>query len=304
METSDDAGVYLVSEDLAIIQTVDYFTPIVDDPYTFGAIAVANSLSDVYAMGGAPLSALNIVLWDASLPSYVLGDILRGGAETLMKARCALVGGHSADSPELMYGASVLGTARPQQIVRNCTARPGDALLLTKPLGVGVLATAAKFDDIRPDQLQPAVDSMLMLNEAAADVMRQFGARAATDVTGFGLVGHAFEMAKGSAVGVRLFAEQVPVLDGVLDLIRSGTATRAPRANSAFVGEHLHFGEGVPQERRPLLLEAETSGGLLIAVAPETAQPALDALRSRGCTYAAHVGVVESGPPGSVCVEP
>jgi len=300
METADDAGVYRLADDLAIIHTVDYFTPIVDDPYTFGGIAIANALSDVYSMGGTPRTALNIVLWDKTLPTEVLGDILRGGADMLLRAGCTLVGGHSVDSPELMYGAAVTGTVHPGRVIRNCDAMPGDVLILTKPLGVGILATAAKYDGIGSDELQPAVDSMMTLNDLAAQVMLDHHGRASTDVTGFGLVGHGYEMAKGSGCGLELIANRVPVLDGVLRLINAGTHTRAPGLNRAYVGSLLHCSDGVDSHRAQLMLEAETSGGLLIAFPADHANAALDAMRAAGLAYASVVGTVIDAPAGTV----
>jgi selenide,water dikinase len=304
METADDAGVYRVTDDLAIINTVDFFTPIVDDPYTFGAIAVANALSDVYSMGGVPLTALNLVMWDKTLPEEVLGEILRGGVETLQRARCVLVGGHSVDAPELMYGVAVTGTVHPKRFVRNCDAQAGDVLILTKPLGVGILTTAAKYDDITVDDLRPAVDSMLTLNDASAEVMVAFGAHASTDVTGFGLLGHAYGMAKRSDVALEITAGQVPVFDGVFDLIRRETRTRAPRLNRAYVGDRLRFDDGVSDEWRQLLLEAETSGGLVLAFPPDRAASALDELRRRGARSAAVIGRVVAGEGGGIRVIP
>jgi len=304
METADDAGVYRLTDEVALVNTVDFFTPIVDDPYTFGAIAVANALSDLYSMGGKPLTALNLVMWDKTLPDEVLGEILRGGAETLQRAHCALVGGHSVDAPELMYGVALTGTVHPARIVRNCDAQTGDVLILTKPLGVGILATAAKYDEIAPEALQPAIDSMLTLNDVSAGVMLDLGAHASTDVTGFGLLGHLYEMAKGSGKALEISVQRVPVLDGVLSLIRQGTRTRAPRLNRAYIGEGLQFDEDVPEEWRQLLLEAETSGGLVLAFPPNRAAAALEELRRRGVSFASVIGQVTDGPPGVVRVLP
>lgn len=304
METADDAGVYRLRDEVALVHTVDFFTPIVDDPYTFGAIAVVNALSDVYAMGGTPLTALNVVLWDKTLPEAVLGEILRGGAETLQRAGCVLVGGHSVEAPELMYGVAVTGTVHPRHLLRNNGAQPGDLLLLTKPLGVGVLTTAAKYDEIAEEELQPAIASMLTLNDVSAEVMLAFGAHASTDVTGFGLLGHLFEMAKGSGVAAEVWAHRVPVLDKVLELIRRETRTRAPRLNRAYLGEALHIETSVPQEWRQLLLEAETSGGLLVAFPPERAEAALGELHRRGVRTAALIGKLFAGEPGTLHVLP
>ena len=299
-ETADDAGVYRLSDDIAIINTVDYFTPIVDDPYTFGAIAVTNSLSDVYSMGGVPRTALNIVLWDKTLPTSALGDILRGGAETLQKAGCTLVGGHSVEAPELMYGTAVTGVVHPDQFVRNCDARVGDALVLSKPLGVGILATAAKFDKIRFDQLQPAIDGMTLLNNGAGEVLREFGAHAATDITGFGLLGHAHEMAEGSGLAIEIHADSVPALDLVLEQIADGIHTAACGTNKEYLGDAIAFDDSVTPEWRQLLMEAETSGGLLLSVDPSQADDVVDALKLKGCAQAAVVGRVIEGESGRI----
>ena len=301
-ETADDAGVYRLTDDLAIINTVDYFTPIVDDPYTFGVVAVTNSLSDVYSMGGVPRTALNIVLWDKTLPTSALGDILRGGADTLHKAGCALVGGHSVEAPELMYGTAITGVVHPDEFVRNCDAKVGDALVLSKPLGVGILTTSAKFDKIRPDQLQPAIDSMCMLNSGAGEVLREFSAHAATDITGFGLLGHAHEMAAGSGLAMEIHASAAPVLDMVIDQIGQGIHTQASQTNKEYLGDKVQFDDGVPPEWRQLLLEAETSGGLLMAVDPATADDVVEALKLKGCSQAAVVGAVVDGESGHITV--
>ncbi len=299
-ETADDAGVYRLSDDIAIINTVDYFTPIVDDPYTFGVVAVTNSLSDVYSMGGVPRTALNIVLWDKTLPTRALGDILRGGADTLHKAGCTLVGGHSVEAPELMYGTAVTGVVHPDQFVRNCDAKVGDALVLSKPLGVGILTTAAKFDKIRFDQLQPAIDGMTMLNSGAGEVLREFGAHAATDITGFGLLGHAHEMAAGSGLTIEIHADSVPALDLVIEQIGAGIYTQASGTNKEYLGDTISFDDAVTPEWRQLLMEAETSGGLLMSVDPGQADKVVEALKLKGCSQAAVVGRVIEGESGRI----
>ncbi|MBT3269398.1 selenide, water dikinase SelD [Candidatus Poribacteria bacterium] len=299
-ETADDAGVYRLSDDLAIINTVDYFTPIVDDPYTFGVIAVTNSLSDVYSMGGVPRTALNIVLWDKTLPTSALGDILRGGADTLHKAGCALVGGHSVEAPELMYGTAVTGVVHPDEFVRNCDAQVGDTLILSKPLGVGILTTSAKYDKISAAQLQPAIDSMSMLNDGAGEVLREFGAHAATDITGFGLLGHAHEMAAGSGLAIELHADAVPALDHVIEQIGQGVYTMVCGTNKEYLGDAIAFDDGVAPEWQQLLMEAETSGGLLLSVEPGKAADVVEGLKMKGCSQAAVVGRVIDGESGRI----
>ncbi|GIX06768.1 MAG: selenide, water dikinase [Candidatus Poribacteria bacterium] len=301
MDTADDAGVYLLTDDLALINTVDFFTPIVDDPYTFGAIAIANALSDVYAMGGTPKTAMNILFWNPKLDEAILEAVLRGGADMLAQAGCALVGGHSVEASELMFGAAVSGIVSPQAIVRNSGAQPGDRLILTKPLGVGVLTTAARDRKIDEADLEPAIRSMLQLNDRAGELLRQFGAHAATDITGYGLVGHSYEMALGSQVALLIDVERVPLFPNVEELIqRKRVRTRAPERNRRYAGEGLLVDPEVPSARLQALLEAETSGGLLIAVAHDRAEAMLTALRAAGYSQSEIVGSVAEAPAGTV----
>ena len=300
METSDDAGVYQLSDEIAVVNSVDYFTPIVDDPRMFGEIAAANALSDIYAMGAVPQTALNIVYWNKNLPIEILSEILLGGSLQLERAGCALVGGHSVEASELMYGMAVTGSVHPKRFKRNRGARAGDILILTKPLGVGVLTTAAKFNMITEAELQPAIDSMRQLNDAAGFVLQEYEGRAATDVTGYGLAGHGYEMASASEAALEFDAERLPVLPLALELIRKGVKTRAPKTNAAYIGKNLKTARGVSKAARQLFLEAETSGGLLIAFPPDRAAAALEALHERGCVYAAEVGRVVEAPASGV----
>jgi selenide,water dikinase len=268
-ETADDAAVYRVSEELAIVSTVDFFTPIVDDPYDFGRIAAANALSDVYAMGGTPLTALNLVAWSLeSLGAEVLEQVLRGGARTAREAGVAVVGGHSIDDREPKYGMAVTGTVHPDRVLRNSTGRPGDELFLTKPLGGGVISTAAKRGVASAELIAAGVAVMTDLNRDAAEAAVAAGASAMTDVSGFGLLGHLRELTAASGVAAEVEADAVPAIPGVVELLRSDEPPLAggSRRNREWVEPSVEWEEAVPEERRWLLCDAMTSGGLLIAV--------------------------------------
>jgi selenide,water dikinase len=291
--TSDDAGVVRVRDDLALVQTADFFTPIVDDPYDFGRIAAANALSDVYAMGAEPLSALNLVAFPLErLGAEVLGEILRGGADVVREAGAMLVGGHSIDDPEPKYGLAVTGVVHPDRILSNAGGRAGDALVLTKPLGVGAISTALKRGG-GAGLLPAAVETMTTLNAGAAASARAVGAHALTDVTGFGLLGHLRELALASGVGAEVEAEAVPVLDGAGDLLRDGDAiSGGSRRNREHAETFTHFAGDVEEWRRSLLCDATTSGGLLVAVPAERA----------GEVPGAAIGHLVDGEPGSITV--
>ena len=267
-ETSDDAGIYRISDDIALVNTVDYFTPIVDDPYTFGAIAATNSLSDVYSMGGVPKTALNITCWPKDdLDLSILGDIIRGGADKAVESGTALVGGHTVDSPELMYGLAVTGIVHPEKFVKNYGARPGDVLVLTKNLGVGILTTGLKFNKISDDVLPQLVESMTRLNASASSVMLKYNASACTDVTGYGLLGHASEMAGGNDVRLQINSSDVPFFEDAPALVAKKTYTQAYLANTKFLSDKVTFRSSVSEAMRHILMEAETSGGLVICTA-------------------------------------
>jgi selenide, water dikinase len=272
--TADDAGVVRVRDDLALVQTVDFFTPIVDDPYDFGRIAATNALSDVYAMGGEPVTALNLVAFPLErLGPDVLREILRGGGDVVRAAGALLVGGHSIDDPEPKYGLAVTGTVHPDEVLTNAGARAGDALVLTKPLGVGAITTALKRGDPAAAALLPrAVEVMTTLNAQAARAARAAGAHGMTDVTGFGLLGHLREMAAASGVAAEVDAAAVPAIDGAEALLRDGDAVSGgSRRNRAHAETFARFAADVPEWRRRLVCDATTSGGLLVAVAPERA---------------------------------
>jgi len=269
LETADDAAVYRLSDELALVSTVDFFTPIVDDPYNFGRIAAANALSDVYAMGGTPLTALNLVAFPLdALGAPVLAEILRGGADVAREAGVSIVGGHSIDDPEPKYGLAVTGTVHPDRILRNAGARPGDLLYLTKPLGGGVASTATKRGKASGELIAAAVAAMTTLNRDGARAALAAGAHAMTDVTGFGLLGHLREMVEASGVGAEVDAGAVPVLPEVLELLSAPEPPIAggTRRNRGWVEDSVDFSPDVPEERRWLLCDAMTSGGLLVAV--------------------------------------
>jgi selenide,water dikinase len=300
--TSDDAGVYKLRDDLALVQTVDFFTPIVDDPFDFGRIAAANALSDVYAMGGVPLTALNIAAYpmDALGPA-ILARILAGGAATAREAGVAILGGHTVEDDEPKYGMAVTGTVHPDRIVTNAGARPGDVLVLTKPIGTGILASALKKDAIDEQQIAEAVGWMTMLNAAASRAMLAAGAHAATDVTGFGLLGHAHEIARASGVRLRIGAAQVPVYALAREMLERGIAPGGSRKNADEHATFTTFAAGVPDDARLLFSDAQTSGGLLIAVPPEGIAALLDALHETPA-LAAVIGGVEAG--SGIAIEP
>jgi selenide,water dikinase len=289
-ETNDDAGVYLLREDLALVQTVDFLTPIVDDPHTFGQIAAANSLSDVYAMGGKPLSALSIVGYPPSGVPDVLEQILRGGLSKMEEAGCVVVGGHSIRDEELKFGYAVTGTVHPGRIWRNVGARPGDVLLLTKPLGTGVIATALKHGRASAATLEASAASMTRLNRDAANVLAEIVAatggespvHAVTDITGFGLLGHAREMAAGSGVSFRLDHACIGYLPGAVEAARDGFLAGGLKNNREFLEGCVGFTDGVAEEYRNLLYDPQTSGGLLIAIAAASAPEARKALERLG----------------------
>jgi len=299
--TSDDAGVYRISADLALVQTVDFFTPVVDDPYDFGRIAAANALSDVYAMGGTPITALNVAAFPVEeLGTDVLARILEGGAATAAEAGVVILGGHTIKDDEPKYGLAVTGTIHPNLIVTNGGARPGDLLLLSKPVGTGILTTARKQDVIDDAALEPAIRQMATLNDRAARAMLAHGVHGATDVTGYGLIGHGGEMARASGVALALDAHRVPLLAGVLDLIAHGAVPGGTRDNLAEHARFTTYADGVDDAHRIALSDAQTSGGLLIAIPPEGAQRVLDDLAGLGT--AAIVGEVLDGPAGTVIV--
>jgi len=268
-DTADDAGVYKLTAELALVQTVDFFTPIVDDPYTFGAIAAANALSDVYAMGGRPFSALSIVAFPAKGDMSDLEQILKGGAEKMREAGCSILGGHSLADDEIKFGYAVTGAVHPERVKANAGARPGDALVFTKRLGTGVISTALKRGIASPEHVEAAIASMLMLNRRACEAMLRFESHGCTDVTGFGLLGHAREMALASGVTLEIGVDRVGFLPGALDYARAGAIAGGLNNNREFASCAVEAPPGIPREIEDLLYDPQTSGGLLIAM-PES----------------------------------
>ena len=293
IESFDDAGIFRISESVALVQTLDFFPPLVDDPVTFGRIAASNSLSDVYAMGGTPLTAMNIVGFpDEDLPGEILEQILAGGSERVHEAGAVICGGHSVRDAEVKYGLSVTGTVHPDRFITNAGARPGDVLVLTKPIGSGVLTSAVKAKLIPETDLTEAVEVMIELNAAAARAMVGVGVSAATDVTGFGLIGHAYEMARASRVALQLEAAAVPLLAQTLDLAAQGCLTRTGYATRAYLADRFAPGD-VDANRVNVLCDAQTSGGLLISVSADKADALCEAVRAGGGKTAAVVGKVD-----------
>lgn len=300
--TGDDAGVYQLAPDLALVQTVDFFTPIVDDPETFGSIAAANAISDIYAMGASPLFAVAVTTFpESGLDLAVLHAIVRGGAAKAREAGIHVIGGHTVKDPEPKYGLAVTGRVHPDRIVRNSTAKAGDLLVLTKPLGTGLYTTARRRDVITEDDLQEAVLSMQTLNRAASDAMVAVGVDAATDVTGFGLLGHLREMTSSSGVGARVDAPAVPLFDLAIGLAERDCAPGGTKANLALaLANGARFDTAVPAALRLVLCDAQTSGGLLIAVSEDKTATLLDALAAGGVAHAAVIGSLTAEPGISI----
>ena len=298
-ETGDDAAVYRLNDETALILTVDFFPPITDDPFEFGAIAAANSLSDVYAMGGRPLLALNIVGFPKSLDTAILGEMLRGGYAKANEAGCLIVGGHTVDDPEPKYGLSVVGIVEPGKQVTNAGAKPGDALVLTKPLGTGIITTAGKQGRVSLEVLQGAVAAMSTLNRAAAEVMVKVGAHAATDITGFGLMGHLKSMVKGSRVGAQVQLGRVPVLPGAWELLDQGVAPGGTHRNRQSVADAVSWHPDLTEREQLLLCDAQTSGGLMISVASDQTEALLSELQASGVSGAV-LGEITEGPEGQI----
>ncbi|WP_058304457.1 selenide, water dikinase SelD [Gorillibacterium timonense] len=302
LDTSDDAGVYRLTDELAIVQTVDFFTPIVDDPYSFGQIAAANALSDIYAMGGEPLTVLNIVAFPIStLDKSILADILRGAADKVKEAGATLVGGHSIDDKEPKFGLAVTGLVHPDKVRTNAGAKPGDQLILTKPIGVGILTTSIKKDQLTEEETKRLTSVMSTLNKTAASIMASYDVHACTDVTGFGLLGHGSEMAKGSGMGLIIRKAAVPILPRVRELAEQGFVPGGTRNNFAHLEGSIRFPEEMDQLDRYILCDAVTSGGLLIAVAPEDSDELLAKLKEAG-VEAALIGEVTVQHPGEITV--
>jgi len=295
----DDAGIFVINKDLALVQTVDFFPPVVDDPFMFGQIAAANSLSDVYAMGGEPLTALSLVCFpNKELPLSILGEILRGGGEKCAEAGCTIVGGHSVSDPEIKFGFSITGTIHPDHVTSNDGAKPGDRLFLTKPLGIGAITTAYRKKAITPKAMDVALKQMATLNKAGAESMRAMGiganVHAATDITGFGLLGHARNIAAASNVTIVFNASSIPLIDGAYDFARRKMFSGAYKQNQELLEGLVELPANFDENLHRIIYDSETSGGLLISIAPEKGDELLADLKARGIADAVEVGRVEA----------
>jgi len=279
-DTADDAGVYRLRDDLAIVQTLDFFTPIVDDPYDYGRIAALNSINDVWAMAGTPITAMAITCFPKKgVDPQILAEIMRGGLETLNQHGVTLIGGHSVDNQQIMFGYSVTGLIDPHKVATNSGARPGDVIILTKPIGTGVISTGIKWNKTSPEVASRSVETMLTPGKYAAEAMRDFGVKGATDVTGFALIGHAWEMACASKVTIEIDSARVPVLEGALELAAQGMLTSGDKTNREYVGDDVEIADSVSKEMRHLLFDPQTAGGMLMAMPQERSDALLDRLR-------------------------
>jgi selenide, water dikinase len=302
LDTSDDAGVYKITDDIALVQTLDFFTPIVDDPYMFGQIAAANSLSDVYAMGGKPKTVMNIVGFPINtLDKSILADILAGAADKVRESGATLVGGHSIDDQEPKFGLSVTGIVHPDKVRANVGAKPGDRLILTKPIGIGILTTAIKRDLLDEETLNEAMHIMATLNKDAAEAMEDFNVHACTDVTGFGLLGHTREIAEGSNVGITINHKDVPVLAKTRELAEQNIIPGGTRKNHKWLANCIDYSEEIDEINQLILCDAVTSGGLLISVPAEEADALQEELQTRNVPSAV-IGEVTSDKPGCIKV--
>ena len=303
LDRADDAGVYKITDDLALIQTVDFFTPIVDDPYWFGQIAAANALSDVYAMGGTPKTAMNLVAFPVKqMDLSVLRQIIQGGLDKLTEAEVVLIGGHSIEDKELKYGLSVTGFVHPAKVLTKKNLRPGDRLVLTKPLGTGIVNTAIKAGMASADLTIKATHLMASLNRDAAEIMSRFDVHACTDVTGFGLIGHLAEMVCGSSMSVRVFSEKVPVIPEALEFASMGLIPAGAYKNREFRESMIGFAETVERSRQDVLVDPQTSGGLLISVGSVQADALVKALQDAGIGDTAEIGEVLKDPEEKIWV--
>jgi len=301
LDTSDDAGVYQLNDEVALVQTVDFFTPIVDDPFTFGQIAVANALSDVYAMGGIPLTGMNLVAFPIkTLSPSILKEILLGGLSKMGEAGVALVGGHSIEDPEIKYGLAVTGVVHPNKILTNAKAKAGDKLVLTKPLGTGIISTALKARMASEEAIRKSVESMVVLNRTASEWMREFGAHACTDITGFSFIGHALEMATASQVGIVVQSKAVPVLPEAMEYTKLGLIPGGMHSNRQFFSCKVEVHSNVPDLLMDILYDPQTSGGLLISLPSGRAEELVAILKKEGHLHSSVVGEVVEEPRGKI----
>jgi selenide, water dikinase len=293
LETRDDAAIYKLNSEEALVQTLDFFTPIVDDPYLFGQIAAANALSDVYAMGGRPLTAMNMAGFPCSLDMKILATILAGGHDKIIESGAVLAGGHTVDDPEPKYGLSVTGIVKMRDLTTIDKAKPGDALVLTKPIGVGILATALKKQALTEKDMMAAIDSMRMLNDTAAAAAKKVGAKAVTDVTGFGLLGHLYNMAAQSGVSAVVDASEVPIWPGVDEAAKAGYVAGGAGKNRAHLKGRISFSREIDPIMQAILCDPQTSGGLIIAIAANKAEKLVDLLKEAKTPCAAVIGAIE-----------
>ena len=301
LETSDDAGVYQLNDEIALVQTVDFFTPIVDDPFVFGQIAVANALSDVYAMGGTPLTGMNLVAFPIkTLSSSILIEILRGGLSKMEEAGVALVGGHTIEDPEIKYGLAVTGLIHPNKILTNAKAKVGDKLVLTKALGTGIIATALKGGMASEEAVRKIVESMVTLNRSASEWMKEFGAHACTDITGFGFIGHAMEMVLASQVGMVIQSKDIPIIPEAIEYARLGLIPGGAHSNRDYFSCRVNVSPDLPPLLMDLLYDPQTSGGLLISLPSNGAEGLVETLKKEGNIDSSIVGKVVEEPRGKI----
>jgi selenide,water dikinase len=301
LETSDDAGVYRLNDEMALVQTVDFFTPIVDDPFTFGQVAAANALSDVYAMGGTPLTAMNLVAFPIqTLSSSILKEILRGGLSKIDEAGVALVGGHTIEDQEIKYGLSVTGIVHPDKILSNAKAVVGDKLVLTKPLGTGIISTALKAGMASEKAVKEMVESMIALNQKASERMKTFGAHACTDITGFGFIGHVLEMVTASRIGMVIDSKKIPLLSGVMEYAGLGLIPGGTYSNRRFYSCRVEVDSSVSNLLMDIFYDPQTSGGLLISLPPGQAGALVEALEKEDGVHSSIIGEVVSEPEGKI----
>jgi selenide,water dikinase len=300
LDAPDDAGVYRITPDLALVQTADFFTPIVDDPYAWGAIAAANAFSDVYAMGGRPILALNLTGWPMDLDMDLLSRLLEGGADKAREAGVSIIGGHTIDDREPKYGMAVTGTVHPDRMIRSSGAKAGMEIVLTKPLSTGIISTAIKNEKADEALVDQAIEVMSALNAPGAEAMDEVGAGAATDVTGFGLAGHLHNMARLSRLAAEIWLDRIPLLDGVLGLAGRGLVPGGTRRNEAYYSNFVTFDDDADPNMRTVFFDAQTSGGLLIAVAEDRSADLVNALNARSTPAAAIIGRFYEGEPGTI----
>jgi selenide,water dikinase len=302
-ETADDAGVYRLSDDLAIVQTLDFFTPIVDDPFDYGRIAALNSINDVWAMAGTPITAMAITCFPKTGIDYsILAEIMRGGLSILTENDVVLIGGHSVDNQQIMFGYSVTGVIDPKKVATNTGASVGDSLILTKPIGTGVISTGIKFARASPDVVAASTATMLTSGRAAAEALREFNIKGATDITGFGLLGHAWELAKGSNVTIEIASDKVPLLEGAEELAAAGMLTSGDKSNRKYVGDDIEIAERVTKQKQSLLFDPQTAGGLLISIPAKQASALLETLH-RSYPSAALIGRVMEHSRHSIVIK-